>query len=94
MWSGNLAWRIEFDQVALDSLRRMDREIQRRVLLFLREDVGLADNPRQWGKPLRGSMRGLWRYRIGDYRILCQLVDADCVVLVVDVGHRSHIYDR
>ncbi|MEO5370930.1 MAG: type II toxin-antitoxin system RelE/ParE family toxin [Magnetococcus sp. DMHC-1] len=89
-----MAWRIEFDAVAVEALRRLDKAVQRRILDYLKKRIAPAENPRLWGKPLRGNKRGLWRYRVGDYRLLCQLRDDQLVVLVVDVGHRGHVYER
>ncbi len=55
--------------------------------------IGMAEDPRKYGKPLRNSMRGLWRYRWGDYRIICQIQDARLTILVVSVGHRSRVFE-
>ncbi|MGN7291961.1 type II toxin-antitoxin system RelE family toxin [Rhizobium sp. SAFR-030] len=55
--------------------------------------MGPAPNPRHYGKPLTGSLKGRWRFRVGDYRLICRIKDAEVVVLVIDLGHRRHIYD-
>jgi mRNA interferase RelE/StbE len=55
--------------------------------------IAAADDPRRFGKPLRHSKRGLWRYRVRDYRIVCQIQEAKLTVLVVGVGHRSKVYE-
>ncbi|MBF0605397.1 MAG: type II toxin-antitoxin system RelE/ParE family toxin [Nitrospirae bacterium] len=89
-----MTWRIEFDAAAVDAMRRMDKPIRHRILDYLKQRIAPSENPRQWGKPLRGDKRGLWRYRVGDYRILCQLIDDRLTVLVVDVGHRGRVYER
>lgn len=65
---------------------------QRRVSKFLRE-VGALEDPRLRGKALTANKSGLWRWRVGDYRIIADIVDAHVVVVVVDVGHRSKVYD-
>ncbi|CAB0626042.1 hypothetical protein FRC0316_00092 [Corynebacterium diphtheriae] len=65
---------------------------QRRVSKFLRE-VGALEDPRLRGKALTANKSGLWRWRVGDYRIIADIVDARVVVVVVDVGHRSKVYD-
>ncbi len=59
---------------------------------FLRERIRLAENPRQWGKPLDGDKVGLWRYRVGDYRLICDIQDERITVLVIRVGHRKDVY--
>jgi mRNA interferase RelE/StbE len=87
-----LAWRIEFDPRARDDLARLDREVQRRILRFLRERVAVLDDPRQLGDALTGKLKGLWKYRVGDYRIIARLEDAAVRVLVARIGHRRQIY--
>jgi mRNA interferase RelE/StbE len=87
-----LAWTIEYDHRALQDLKRLDRPIQREILDYMDARVAAADHPRKFGNPLRASKFGLWRYRVRDYRIICELQDNRLVVLVVAVGHRSTIY--
>lgn len=89
-----MAWTIEYDEAALADLKKIDRQMQREILEYMDNRVGKAVDPRAFGKPLRHSKFGLWRYRVRDYRIICQLRDAQLVVLVVTVGHRSKIYDK
>jgi mRNA interferase RelE/StbE len=88
-----LAWSIEYDRGALKDLKKLDRAIQREILDYMDSRVATADDPRHFGKPLRASKFGLWRYRVRDYRIICELQETRLVVLVVAVGHRSTIYD-
>jgi mRNA interferase RelE/StbE len=89
-----LAWTIEYDEGALADLKKLDRQMQREILDYMDKRIGNADDPRVFGKPLRHSKFGLWRYRVRDYRIICQLRDAQRAVLVVAVGHRSTIYEE
>jgi mRNA interferase RelE/StbE len=71
----------------------MDAQIARRITAFLRERIASLDNPRNLGHALQGSEVGhLWRYRVGDYRIVCEIQDAKLIVLVVHVGHRREVY--
>ena len=86
-----MAWRTEFTPSAAKALRKLDKQSQRRVRDFLREIETLED-PRSRGKALSANLSGLWRWRVGDLRIIADIVDATLVVLVVDVGHRSRIY--
>jgi mRNA interferase RelE/StbE len=88
-----LAWTIEYDHRALKDLKKLDRKIQREILDYLDERVAKAKDPRDFGKPLRASKFGLRRYRVRDYRIICELQEKRLVVLVVAVGHRSTIYE-
>ena len=88
-----MAWKIEYDEGAVADLKRVNRQAQREILQFMEARVGRAADPRAFGKPLRHSKFGLWRYRWRDYRIICQLHEKRLVVLVVSVGHRSTVYD-
>nr|WP_231994840.1 type II toxin-antitoxin system RelE/ParE family toxin [Vaginimicrobium propionicum] len=86
-----LAWKIEVFAKADKSLRKLDRQVARKIVAALAELAEL-DDPRSRGKALTGNLVGLWRYRVGDYRLLCLIDDEVLVVLVVDVAHRSKVY--
>ena len=88
-----MAWTIEYDEAAVEDLKKLDKPVQREILNYMEKRIARADNPRSFGKPLRHSKFGLWRFRLRDYRILCQLQQSRLVVLVIAVGHRSKIYD-
>jgi mRNA interferase RelE/StbE len=88
-----VSWQVEYDPDASKDLRKLDRSIQREILDYMEQRIAKAADPRQFGKPLRRSKFGLWRYRLRDYRIVCQLQDKRLVVLVVTIGHRSTIYE-
>jgi mRNA interferase RelE/StbE len=87
-----LVWQIEFDSEAESDLRKIDREIQRRILRYLRERIATEKDPRRFGAPLRRELSGLWKYRLGDYRIICRIEDKKVVVYVIRIGHRKNIY--
>ena len=87
-----MAWTIEIAQSAERALARLDPTNADRIRHYLRERVAGSDNPRGLGKALVGELGGLWRYRVGNYRILCQIKDAEVVVLVVKIDHRRKIY--
>jgi len=87
-----LAWQIEFDSEAENDLKKIDREMQRRILRYLRERIATGKDPRRFGAPLRRELSGLWKYRLGDYRIICRIEDKKVVVYVISVGHRKDIY--
>jgi mRNA interferase RelE/StbE len=73
-------------------MRKLDRQVADRITRFIEERVAASDDPRQLGKALVGIPEKLWRYRVGDYRIICEIQDRKLVVLVVDVDHRSDAY--
>jgi mRNA interferase RelE/StbE len=86
------AWTIELSDGAKRQLRKFDRIVSKRITRFLQERVSILGDPRQLGKTLRGDFGDYWSYRVGDYRILCEIHDDRLVVLVVAIGHRSEIY--
>ncbi len=88
-----MRWVYRIDERALKELSKLDRQAQRKILSYLDQRVAGRSNPRDFGKPLKAQLAGLWRYRVGDYRIICQLQDQELVVLVVAVGHRKNVYD-
>ncbi len=87
------AWAVEFDDRARRELRKLDAKAQKDILRYLRERIAGSSDPRQFGKPLRMNLAGLWRYRLGDYRLICRIEDHRLVVLVLKVGHRREIYE-
>jgi len=90
--SASKTWTIEITRTAEKQIKRLDRPGQQSIVRFLRDRLQPADNPRQWGKPLHGDQGGLWRYRIGDYRLICDIRDEKITVLVLRVGHRKDVY--
>lgn len=88
-----MAWRIDFSKVADKAISKLDKPAAAKVLDEL-EEISKLENPRSRGKALVGNLAGLWRYRVGDYRIVCDIEDGVLVILVVDVEHRSKVYKR
>lgn len=70
----------------------MDRLSRDRIRNFLRQELTALDNPRAKGKPLAGKLHGLWRYRVGNYRLICEIQNEKLVVLVIKIGHRRDVY--
>ena len=88
-----MAWTIDVSERAVRALRNMDKQTARRIRNELVEIAKLED-PRSRGKALTGNLAGLWRYRVGDYRIICDIEDGVLLILVVDVAHRREVYQR
>ena len=86
-------WKIEFDSDVEKDLRKLGHSAQQRIIKYLKEKIRPLENPRTLGKPLSGDLNGIWRYRVGDYRILAKIEDENCIILVVHVGHRKNVYD-
>jgi len=88
-----MRWSYSFDERALRELQKLDRQVQRNILAYLDKRIAVPEDPRRFGKPLRAGLAGLWRYRVRDYRLICQIKDQCLLVLVVSVGHRKDVYD-
>ena len=90
-----MVWRIEFDPRAVKELAIFDRPIQQRLLRVLRERIATLDDPRSIGEALRGEELGrFWKYRIGAYRVICDIRDEDIVILVIRIGGREEVYEK
>lgn len=89
-----MAWKIEFDPAALKELSKLDKAVEQRILKFLCERLARLDDPRKIGASLQGTLSGLWKYRVGDYRLICSLENDRLAVLVLRIGHRGEIYKR
>lgn len=88
-----MTWTIEYHTLVQKEMRKINPETRRRIRSFLHERLAALDDPRQTGAALQGSELGnFWRYRVGDYRIICDIQDHKLVVLVVEIGHRREIY--
>jgi len=88
----SLVWRIDFTDSAKKQLAKLDRTIAQRITTFLRSRVADSGDPRSTGKALTGPMGGLRRYRVGDYRIVCDIQDSTLRVLVIKIGNRREVY--
>ena len=87
-----MAWAIDYTDTAKAQLRKLDRPIARRILDYMDERVAPLENPRSTGKALSGPLGTLWRYRVGDYRVICDIEDGALRVLVVQLGNRREVY--
>lgn len=88
-----MAWTINYSDRALKSLRKMDKQNARRIVDFMASRIAIASDPRQSGKPLKGELGEFWRYRVGNYRILCEIRDDELIILAATIGHRREVYD-
>lgn len=87
-----MAWKIAITKTATKQLEKLDSVMQKRIISFLKEKIEASNNPRQFGKALQGNKHRLWRYRVGDYRLICNIEDKAITVLVLAVGHRKEVY--
>ena len=88
-----MTWTVEFDDRAAKELRKLDKQAQSEILKYFRERISSDEDPRRFGKPLSRDKVGLWRYRVGNYRIICTIEDDKLIVLVLRIGHRKDVYE-
>ena len=87
-------WRLEFSKRADKQLAKMDAGVRRVVVSWLLKNIDGCEDPRAHGKGLVANHSREWRYRIGDYRVLCEIRDEELVVLAIEIGHRREVYKR
>ncbi|MHB9100933.1 MAG: type II toxin-antitoxin system RelE family toxin [Sulfuricella sp.] len=88
-----MVWTIDYTESARRQLRKLDKQTARRILDFMDERIAAQEDPRNTGKALTGPMLGAyWRYRIDDYRIICDIQDGALCVLVIEIGNRREVY--
>jgi mRNA interferase RelE/StbE len=87
-----LVWTIDYTQTARKELKKLDKPVARRILDFMDGRVAKLEDPRTLGKALSGPLGTLWRYRIGDHRLICEIQHQAVTVLVIRIGHRREVY--
>lgn len=87
-----MAWQITFEESAKKELLALDRTAQTEIVQYLRNRIATDQAPRRFGDPLRKELAGLWKYRIGNYRVICDIKDEEVTVLIIRIGHRSKVY--
>lgn len=91
-WRKALSWKISIDSRAKKELKKLDKFAQKKIINYLKTKIETSENPRLFGKALQGNKKGLWRYRVSDYRLICQILDNELLILVIKIGHRKNIY--
>lgn len=86
-------WKVKLDDRAHKELKRIDKKIGQEILDYMQTRIATSADPRRFGKALSYDKRGLWRYRVRDYRIICQILDDELLVLALRIGHRKDIYN-
>ncbi len=87
-----MAWAIDYTQSAKNQLKKLDKLVARRILDFMESRVAKLEDPRTLGKALSGPLGALWRYRMGDYRVICEIQHSTVRILVVRIRHRREVY--
>jgi len=88
----NRIWHVEFDERAAKELRKLAPDARKLILRFFKERIETELDPMRFGKALTANLAGLWRYRIEDYRVICQIQDDKLLVLALKIGHRREVY--
>lgn len=85
-------YKVKYSRAAVKKLKKLDKPIGLMIVGWVRQHLENCIDPRQTGKALTGDRKGLWRYRVGDYRLIADIQDDEVLILVVDVGHRGTVY--
>ena len=86
-------YRVEYTERAIKSLKKLDKNIRSLIYAWIDKNLEGCENPRLHGKSLTGDKSGEWRYRIGNYRLICEIEDKKIVILILEIGHRKEIYE-
>ena len=87
-----MAWQIEFSDTARRQMTKLDPQVATEIIRYLQERIATDEDPKRFGEPLRRDLVGFWKYRVGAYRLICDIQEEKVLVLVLRVGHRSKIY--
>lgn len=87
-----MSYKINFSETSLKQLRKLDSLSRKRILNYISDVLTKIENPRILGKALTGDLKGLWRYRIGNFRIVCHIQDNSLLILILKIAHRKEIY--
>jgi len=87
-----LIWKIDIQKKAKKELTDLNKTLQKRIVSFLKDRLSNLENPRSIGEALHGELKKLWKYRVGDYRLICDIEDNTVTVLVLKISHRKEVY--
>ena len=87
-----MLYKVKYTSRALKNLKKMDKQVSKMLVAWIRKNLEKCKDPRAIGKGLSANHLGKWRYRIGDYRILAEIQDEQLIILVIEAGHRKEIY--
>jgi mRNA interferase RelE/StbE len=87
-----MIFKVEYTGEAVKTLKKLDNSIRSILIAWIEKNLVDCENPRIKGSPLQANHKGKWRYRIGDYRLICNINDNTVTILILSIGHRSEIY--
>lgn len=85
--------RVRYSETALKSLKKLDKRRQKLIISYM-DNIEKLEEPRVRGKALSANLKGFWRYRVSDFRIICEIIDDELIICVIDIDHRKQIYKR
>lgn len=85
---------VEFTEYSKKNLKKLDKYQAKLIKKWIIENLIYTTNPRRNGKALKETLTGLWRYRVGDYRIICEIQDDKLIIIILEIGHRKEIYKK
>lgn len=88
-----MKYKVMFTNEAKKQLKKIDKYVASLILGWIEKNLQNCENPRLYGKALIANKSGQWRYRIGGYRLICEILDKKITILVLEVGHRRFIYN-
>jgi len=89
----NIKWEIRFTQTAEKEFEKLDKAVCRTINRYIYERIAIQEDPKRFGKPLSGNLKEFWRYRIGDYRLICEVREQGMIIFVARIAHRKEVYD-
>ncbi len=89
-----MSWTINYARSALKDAKKIDVQTKRKIRAYLHKYIAQLDDPRKFGKPLKGRFSELWRYRVANYRIICDIKDHELIILVLRIAHRKNVYNK
>lgn len=87
-----MKYTVVYSKQSIKDLKKLNRSIAVFIKSWIEKNLVGCENPRMHGKALKGNLATLWRYRIGDYRLVCDIRDNECIILAVAIGHRREVY--
>lgn len=87
-----MAYKVVFSYEFDKEFSKLDHYTQTIIIKWIEKHIENCENPRDFGKPLTNNLKGLWRYRIGDYRLLCEIHDNELIIFALSIGHRKEVY--
>ena len=89
-----MSYKLKFEKNALKSLKKIDSNQRILLMAWIQKNLDQCENPRSLGKALSGKLNNYWSYRVGDYRIVVEIIDNELIIIIISIGHRRDIYKK